>query len=276
MTSSNRAQVANARSLLFVPGHRPDRFDKAVASGTDLVVLDLEDAVAPDHKDRARQWIREWLDNGNRAVVRINGRGTQWYDDDVEAIRDRAVALMVPKAESRDALNELADALERPALIPLIETAAGVSNAAGTCRAAGVIRPAFGSVDLAAQLGVHADSQDALRYARSALVIAAAAAGCAAPIEGVTTAFGDHQALRSDIEQARTLGFTGKLCIHPSQVPIVNNCFAPSDDEIAWARAILAAATDGSVAVHDGHMIDRPVLLRAQAILATTAGLPRF
>jgi citrate lyase subunit beta/citryl-CoA lyase len=276
MTSSNRARVANARSLLFVPGHRPDRFDKALASGTDLVVLDLEDAVAPDHKDRARQWIREWLDNGNRAVVRINGRGTQWYDDDVEAIRDRAVALMVPKAESRDALNELADALERPALIPLIETAAGVSNAAGTCRAAGVIRPAFGSVDLAAQLGVHADSQDALRYARSALVIAAAAAGCAAPIEGVTTAFGDHQALRSDIEQARTLGFTGKLCIHPSQVPIVNNCFAPSDDEIAWARAILAAATDGSVAVHDGHMIDRPVLLRAQAILATTAGLPRF
>jgi citrate lyase subunit beta/citryl-CoA lyase len=132
----------------------------------------------------------------------------------------------------------------------------------------GVIRPAFGSVDLAAQLGVSHDAPDALWQARSALVLAAAASGRAAPVDGVTTAITDERRLRADLESAVRLGFTGKLCIHPSQVAVANECHSPSAADTAWARQVVAAAGDGSVTVIDGQMIDRPVVLRAQAVLA--------
>lgn len=268
MKSVAHQRVSSARSLLFVPGHRPDRFGKAEASDAGLVVLDLEDAVGPDDKDQARESIRRWLDEGGEAVVRINGVGTPWYEDDVRMVRGRAAAIMVPKAEHRADLDELANSAGNPVLIPLIETAVGVEQAAQVCRATGVARPAFGSIDLAAQLGVDANSHDALRYARSAVVLAAAAAGCTPPIDGVTTALTDPQALRADIAHAVALGFTAKLCIHPSQVDAVNREFLPSEDEISWARATLGAVSAGAVTVHAGHMIDRPVLLRAESILA--------
>lgn len=168
-----------SRSFLFVPGDRPDRFAKAAASGADVVVLDLEDAVAPGRKEQAREHVRHWLSGGNRAVVRINAAGTPWHDDDVAAV-GAAVAVMVPKAEEPLDLGV--------PTIPLIETAAGVLNAVAICAGKCVLRPALGSVDLAAQLGVDHRSHEALRHARSDLVLAAAAAGCGAPIDGVTTA----------------------------------------------------------------------------------------
>lgn len=268
MTSFTRV-VATARTLLFVPGHRPDRFAKATASGADVVILDLEDAVGTDRKVEAREHVRVWLEQGHAAVVRINASGTEWHDDDVAMVAEWADVVMLPKAESASQLEALTRRLPRLAgLIPLVETAVGVTQAVSVCATPRVVRPAFGSVDLAAQLGVDHRSREALQHARSSLVLAAAAAGCDAPIDGVTTALGDEAALRADIEHATALGFTGKLCIHPAQVATVNAAFTPSDDEIAWARAVLAAAPDGSVTVHNGQMVDRPVLLRAEAILA--------
>ncbi|WP_020415900.1 CoA ester lyase [Amycolatopsis sp. ATCC 39116] len=254
--------IAGARSFLFVPGHRPDRFAKAAASGCDVVVLDLEDAVGPDQKASAREHVRAWLASGE-AVVRINGPGTPWFDDDLAAVADHATAVMVPKAEDPAVLASIGTPV-----IPLIETALGVARAVEVCAAEGVVRPAFGSIDLAAQLGVDHHSHTALQHARSAVVIAAAAAGRAAPIDGVTTELEDPAVLRADLAHAIELGFTGKLCIHPNQIDPVNAAFTPSGEEVQWAKEILSSVTDGSVGVHNGQMVDRPVVLRAQAILA--------
>lgn len=261
--------LATARTFLFTPGDRPDRFAKAAASGADVVVLDLEDAVAPERKTEARQHIREWLRDGHPALVRINASGTRWHDDDLAMVAETAAAVMVPKAEDPAGLAVLARRV--PSIVPLVETAAGILAAPAVCAAPSVVRPAFGSVDLGAQLGVDHRSHDALRHARSALVLAAAAAGCAAPIDGVTTALDDLAVLRADTEHAVALGFTAKLCVHPRQLEVVHEAFAPSEEDLTWARRVVAAAGDGAAVAHGGELIDRPVLLRAQAILARAA-----
>jgi len=250
--------IAEARSFLFVPGDRPDRFAKAAAAGADVVVLDLEDAVAPAAKEEARAHVAAWLAEGHRAVVRVNAAGTPWHAADVAAARD-AVAVMVPKAERPSDLDGL------PSVLPLVETARGIAAAAGLCAAPGVVRPVFGSIDLAADIGVDPLSRTALLHARSSLVLAAAVAGCAPPVDGVTMALSDVDAVRDDTRHAVELGFTGKLCVHPRQVPVVHEAFRPSDEEVAWARSVLAVG-DGVAAV-DGRMVDRPVLLRARRVL---------
>ena len=254
--------IERARSFLFVPGDRPDRFAKAAAAGADVVVLDLEDAVAPGAKVAAREHVVAWLAEGHTAVVRVNAAGTEWHADDVAAVRDAVV--MVPKAERPADLDGLRSVL------PLVETARGVAAAHELCRVSSVVRPVFGSIDLAADLGVDPVSRTALLHARSALVLAAAAAGCAPPVDGVTTALSDVDAVRDDTRHAVELGFTGKLCVHPRQVPVVHEAFRPSEEELAWARSVLAAG-DG-VTVVDGQMVDRPVLLRAER-LRSRAGL---
>jgi citrate lyase subunit beta/citryl-CoA lyase len=260
--------VAAARSFLFVPGHRPDRFAKAEAAGADVVVLDLEDAVGAGLKAQARENVRAWLEAGHEAVVRINAADTPWFTEDVAVAGMLATAVMVPKAEDPDMLGQLSDV----AIIPLLETALGIARSVDLCGAPAVIRAAFGSVDLAAELGVDHRSQDALRHARSAVVLAAAAEGRPGPIDGVTTTLDDEGALTADIGAAITLGFSGKLCIHPRQVDPVNRAFTPSDADVQWARDVLASSSgDGSVVVLNGQMIDRPVLLRAERILARVA-----
>ncbi len=276
------ADVNAARTFLFVPGDRPERFAKAAASGADLVILDLEDAVGPERKPAARDHVGAWLADCVPCVVRVNAAGTPWHDDDMAMVAlhpGPVAAVMVPKAEEPKALEALAiDLPPSIALIPLIETAAGILSAAALCAVPRVARPAFGSVDLAAQLGVDHRSHAALHHARSVLVLAAAAARCAGPVDGVTTSLADDTALRADLGHAAELGFTGKLCIHPRQVPVANERLAPSADDVAWARDVVAKAVsakgaDGSVTVGaDGQMIDRPVVLRAQAILARAGG----
>jgi citrate lyase subunit beta/citryl-CoA lyase len=271
-TGTSTADAATARTFLFVPGDRPDRFGKAAAAGADAVILDLEDAVAPDRKDQAREHVRAWLGQGNLAVVRINAAGTPWHAGDVAMLAGVAgslAAVMVPKAENPQQLAALAaDLPAATPVIPLIETAAGVLRAAAVCAVPGVVRPAFGSVDLAAQLGVDHQAHAAFQHARSALVLAAAAAGCAAPVDGVTTAIADEASLRADLAHADALGFTGKLCIHPRQVAVANQCLSPSAAELHWARQVIAAGRDGSASALNGQLIDRPVVLRAEAMLA--------
>ncbi|HVW43127.1 MAG TPA: CoA ester lyase [Amycolatopsis sp.] len=248
-------------AVLFVPGDRPDRFDKAVAAGADAVILDLEDAVAEADKDRARAAVADWLGAGGSAFVRINGADTPWFEADLDLVTRHGCPVVVPKAEDPGVL----EGIEAP-LLPIVETAAGIEAATAVCAAKNVARVAFGSVDLATQLGVRHDDELALGYARSRLVLASAAAGIAPPLDGVTTAVGDTAVLRSDIEHARRLGFGGKLCIHPKQVSVVRQGFAPTEEELSWARRIVGAGAGASAV--DGQMVDRPVVERARRLLA--------
>ncbi|QPG70185.1 HpcH/HpaI aldolase/citrate lyase family protein [Mycolicibacterium mucogenicum] len=262
--------VGGARSVLFVPGDRPDRFAKAAASGADLIVLDLEDAVAPDAKSAARDAVDGWLSAGRQAVVRVNGTDTPWFTDDVAVASAHQCAVMLPKALGAEHVALVARRLPcRIPLIALIETASGIQAAGEICAADRIAAVAFGSIDLSAELGIRPDDRQALLHARSVVVLAAAA-GKPAPWDGVTTAVHDDEAVRADAAHAAQLGFGGKLCIHPRQVAIVNAQFEPSPAEQAWAQRVLDAAADsrGSACVIDGCMVDKPVLDRAARLLA--------
>ncbi|WP_345382287.1 CoA ester lyase [Pseudonocardia yuanmonensis] len=261
--------LLGARTFLFVPGDRPERFAKAAASGADVVVLDLEDAVAPAAKPAAREAVREWLAAGNPGLVRINPPGTEWYEADVVAVVAAGSApVMLPKAQDPAEVAALVAALGADArVVPLVETALGVHRAVEVCGVAGVVRAGFGSVDLASELGVDPVDREALRYARSALVLGSRAAGAGAPIDGVTTAVRDEQVLLEDCVHGLSLGFTAKMCIHPTQVGPVATAFSPTREQVEWARAVVGASAGGGVAVVDGKMIDRPVVERARALL---------
>ncbi|MGH3440348.1 MAG: HpcH/HpaI aldolase/citrate lyase family protein [Sciscionella sp.] len=259
----NVDRVATARCALFVPGNRPDRFAKAAAAGADLVILDLEDAVAPEGKVAARGAVDGWLGGGAEAVVRINAAGTIWHEDDVALVQRHGCPVMVPKAENSALLRHIPGPV-----IALLETAEGIESARSVCEVPSVVRTAFGSVDLAAQLGIRADDHLALASSRSRIVLAAAAANIAPPLDGVTTSVADMALLAADIEHARRLGFTGKLCIHPRQLDATRAGFCPPAAEFEWARRVLDAAAAGDVTVVDGRMVDKPVLDRARRLLA--------
>ena len=261
----------SARSYLFVPADRPERYAKALASGADAVIVDLEDAVAPAAKERARATLAAWLDGGGAGiVVRINDAASPEFDADLAiAARPGVVAVVVAKAERAEGLARVRAAAPAAALLPLIETAAGIDRVREIAGAPGVQRLVFGSIDLQLDLGIEGDGDELLVF-RSALVLASRLAGLDAPVDGVSTAIDDAAALDADTRRARRLGFGAKLCIHPRQVAVVHAAFAPSAEELAWAGRVVAAAAGaagGAVAV-DGRMVDRPVLLRAQALLA--------
>ncbi len=256
--------LCDARSFLFVPGDRPERFAKAAASGADVVVVDLEDAVAAGAKAQARDEVAAWLAAGNRAVVRVNAPLTELFTADVEAVREDAQAVMIAKAEPGQDWSALGSA----AIVPLIETARGLTGAAQLLADPRVVRPALGTIDLAVELGIDPDDQQALLWARSGLVAAAAAAGVGSPVDGVTTRIDDADTLAADVAAARRLGLRAKLCIHPRQIAAVHDGLRASAAEAQWARAVLAAATDG-VSTVDGAMIDAPVVNRARQLLAT-------
>lgn len=267
------AQLPSHRSLLFVPGSRPERFDKALAAGASAVIVDLEDAVAPADKPAARAALRAWLlapARGNRSVVvRINSIDTPWFADDLALCGLPGVAaVMVPKAERADVLATVVAAGAR-ALLPLVESAVGLAALEALAAAPGVQRLAFGSIDLQVDLGMKGATEDELLPFRLQLLLASRLAGIGAPIDGVSTAIDDEPGLVLDVQRARRLGFGGKLCIHPRQVVVVNAHLAPSSDERAWAQRVLAAAAaaGGAAVAVDGKMVDKPVLLRAEAIL---------
>ena len=254
------------RSYLFVPGNRPERFDKALASGADAVIVDLEDAVPPDQKDEARATVAAWLSAGKPVVLRINAAGTPWFADDVALCRGAGVAaVMLSKAERVEDLAQIGPAVP---LLPLIESALGFDNLRAISRAPGVARLCFGSIDFQLDLGIPAEGE-ALLYFRSQLVLMSRLAGLAPPVDGVTPSVSTLEPVSSDAQRARQLGFGAKLCIHPRQVEAVNASFGPTDDEIAWARRVIDAAhaVGGAALSVDGAMVDRPVVLRAEALL---------
>ena len=270
--SLRRVAVETARSFLFVPGNRPDRFAKADASGADVTILDLEDAVAPGEKEAARRDVVDWAISHHRCVVRVNGVGTPWMADELRALYGSGVPVMLPKAESTEHVRRAHDQSGGSPIVGLVETPLGVVSAQALAASGAVVRLALGNVDLAVALGVDPASQAALSYARASLVLASAVAGLPSPVDGVSTRLDDAAVLAGDVAHGRELGFGGKLCVHPRQVATVNEAMGPSAEEIEWAHQVLSHAEGGAVAI-DGAMVDAPVVSRARQILArvTTA-----
>lgn len=274
------ALVAAAVTALFVPGDRPDRFNKATRSGADVVIIDLEDAVAPEAKAAALRAVQAALLPGDepvtRALVRINAAGTSTHDAEVRSLLNIAEepgnglrGIMLPKAEDPAVVaglaRQLAAAAGRPpALVLLVESAVGVANSLELARVPGVTRLALGAIDLALDLDADAGSA-VLDYARAQIVVASRAAGIAAPLDSPSTQINDTVAVEIATRTAVGFGFGGKLCIHPRQLAPVVAAFSPTPEIVAWARSVVAAG-DGAVQI-DGQMIDRPVVEKAHRIL---------
>ena len=264
-------------NFLFVPGTRPERFAKALDSGAGGVIIDLEDAVAPEDKETARSAIRSaWPsftdDQKKRLVIRSNAPGSQFYAADLILAQELNVAcLLIPKSESADQINGAAQVLANTALIPMIETAIGLDHLREIAHANQVIRLALGNLDLQVDLGMVCDAQETeLQTARYQIVLASRVAQIAPPVDGVTPSTDDVMRIQEDAQRAKRLGFGGKLCIHPKQVGIVKAAFLPSQEEIAWAHRVIEAdkASKGGAVKLDGRMIDRPVVLQAQRTIA--------
>ena len=260
---------------LFVPGHRADRFEKAHTSLANFIVIDLEDAVAPQDKILARKNVLAWLSSAathtRKTILRINGMETEYFNEDVKALSNQAVAaIMVPKVESAQVLEQLDAHIENKHIpfIPIIESALGLVNLHAIAHGPRVDRLAFGSVDFQLDSGIPSEGQ-ALLFARSSIVIASAAAKLKSPIDGVTLELGESKQLLHDVEYAKSLGFGAKLCIHPSQLSVTISGFKPSEKEVAWAREVCQASdlAHGSAARLNDKLIDLPVLLRAKRIL---------
>lgn len=259
----------SARSYLFVPADRPERFAKAQAAGADAVILDLEDAVSIEAKHAARQHLANYLAGGGTGLVRINGIETPWFDDDLMLCAMPGVqAIVLPKTNSTDDLAAVRSRLPASvALLPLIETARGMVNAQAIAGAQSVVRLVFGTVDFRTELGIDGDDDELLAF-RSTLVLASALACIQAPVDGVTLEIGQADVLEAACVRSRRLGFGAKLCIHPSQVQVVNQAFSPSPAELEWARRVVEHAKSGPGAFQlDGKMVDAPVILRAKQLL---------
>lgn len=279
------APIARARSFLFVPGSRPERFAKALASAADCVILDLEDAVAPDQKGAARDLLGQGLAQFSptqleRTLVRINPADTQWHADDVALLATWAArglgGAMVPKAASAEGLRTLALALGPTVqLVPLIESLEGLDAVDAIARAPQVARLAFGHLDFQLDLGMRCTPEEPeLGPVRLALVAASRRAQLPAPIDGVTVDTGNEPRLRADALRARAFGFGAKLCIHPLQAAPANEAFSPSAAEVDWARRVLEgdAAHGGRAFSLDGKMVDLPVVRLARHTLAQAEG----
>jgi len=279
------------RSLLFVPGDRPDQMQKALRAGADALILDLEDAVAPQRKDTARADVTAFLRHGPRTlplIVRLNPLRSGLTERDLGAVAAaRPDAVMLPKAEGADSIDELgrllrAHGLEAVKILPLVtETAAAIFRlgeyAAVSDRLAGM---SWGAEDLAAAVGASTPRQPDGSYTAPvemvrALMLYAAHAAQVPAIDTVYPAFRDHDGLRRYADRGARDGFTGMMAIHPSQVPIINAAFTPSAAAVAHARRIVdefRLHPDAGVVSIDGAMVDAPHLKQAQRLLAQAAG----
>lgn len=270
------------RSLLFSPGDRPEMMRKAPTTGADVVVFDLEDAVAPARKDDARAAVAALLSDAGfdpdvEVAVRLNAGSTAAADVDALPSDGRLDAVMVPKASDAGDVTAVAEMLaDRGLSVPvlaLVETAAGVLSAREIAAALPTDALCFGAEDLTADLGAtRTDEGTEVLYAREHVVLAARAAGVDV-LDTVYTDFGDTGGLAEESAFAATLGFDGKAAIHPAQVSVINDAFTPDADAVAWAERVLAArddadADDRGVFEVDGEMIDAPLVARAERILA--------
>jgi len=294
------------RSYLFAPGHNAKLLDRVFTAGADALMLDLEDAVPPAAKDLARRMVAakladppaaltshpfgslrtpstgcedtEGVRSGGlaeppapvRAWVRVNAARTDLCAADLDAVAADAYGIRIPKAESPEDVAWVADRAPGKPIICAIESARGLLAAAEIAAAPGVAHLAMGSVDLQRDLGTDG-SDTAVLYACSHLVVCSRAARIGPPIDSVYPRLTDDDGLRAQAELARSLGFFGKSAIHPRQLPVLHAVFTPTEQELAWAREVLAAfeaADGGAVALPDGEFVDLPVAQRAERLLA--------
>lgn len=274
------ALVQHACSFLFVPANRPERLPKALASGADMVIADWEDAVSPADKASARSALLAAcadlsLAQRARLLVRINAAGTAWHADDVQAlatlVQQGVAGAVVPKAESAAVLEAVAaGAGGQCALVPLIESVAGLDAADVLAQAPQVVRLAFGHLDFQVDAGMQCAPDEAeLLPIRMALVLASRRGNLVQPIDGVTVDTRDAAVTTADTQRAQRMGFGAKLCIHPAQVATVHAVFAPPAEAVTRAQQVVQAmeAAQGGVCVLDGRMVDAPVLHLAQRTL---------
>ncbi len=266
------------RSVLFTPGMRPERIQKAWDKGAaDVVVADLEDAVAPEDKGAARNAVAGVLANATspcQRAVRINAWPGDLAQADLDAVLPhRPDIIVVPKAEDPDSLHPLIDRLpEGTHLLLILETARGVLNAQALAALPRVAAVAFGAEDLAADAGMRRTPRNSeVAVPRSLVALAAAAAGVAA-IDMITADYQDTERFQREADEAVGLGYAGKMCLHPTQVAAAHAAWMPSPDEIAWAQRVVHAAEsggaqEGGVISLDGKMIDIPLIRQARAIL---------
>ncbi|WP_327241773.1 HpcH/HpaI aldolase/citrate lyase family protein [Streptomyces sp. NBC_01320] len=279
MVRDARRELEAARSLLFVPGADPRKLDRAWSSGADVVVLDLEDAVAAVAKDEARALVtaavrRRAGSGGPLCAVRVNAFDTPWGPDDLAALVNcRPDAVMLPKASVEAVDAWTAHGPDSVSVIALIETSQGLRQAYEIAAHPPVVALALGGADLGAELGwIPTDTGYELMHPRSVLTLDSAAAGIRAPFDVVHLAPGRPELGRREAMQARSLGLAGKLCIHPDQVRWVNEVFSPTPDELAQAARVVKALDTAleaglAVAVVDGKLVDAPVARRARAML---------
>ncbi len=258
-------------TYLFVPGDRPDRFAKAMESGADRVILDLEDAVRPEAKSGARDAIAKADLDWKRVVIRINPATSPFWKDDLELVgRAKASAIMIPKAEGIAELEPAADTVgENVEILPQIETARGLDQVDTILLSRGVRRIAFGHLDYALDIGAE-PAWEALAHARQTLVWRSRVNGKAAPLDSVTPEL-DEERVKVDAASARKLGFGGKLLIHPRQITPTLSAFLPDEKQLDWAMRVMEAVYAGSrgALVIDGRMIDKPVEYAARRILSS-------
>lgn len=258
-----------SRSLLFVPGDRPERFEKAAAAGAHEIVIDLEDAVSPDNKVAARVAIVDWLQSGRNVGIRINAAETPWFNDDLEmAEKLPSATVMLAKADAAS-VSAVAEALPDRPIIALLESVKGYMELRQMVAVPDVKRIAFGSIDFGVDSGI-ADEDDAMTAVRTQIVLESRFAGLQSPVDGVSVNFRDPELMRCDALRSRQLGFGGKLCIHPNQVAAVNNAFKPTGEQLDWAKRVLAASvvSKGGATTVDGKMVDKPVVMQAEKIVA--------
>jgi citrate lyase subunit beta/citryl-CoA lyase len=263
-------------ALLFCPADRPDRFEKA-ARAADGVILDLEDAVAPDAKAAARGALIDAHVDPDRVIVRVNPVETEAFAADLAALSQTDFrTIMVAKAGRGKRLGRIDP---RFSVVALCETAAGVAAADRLARLDNVVALMWGAEDLVASLGGTASRaasghyRDVARYARARVLLAAGARGKAA-IDAVHLDIADLDGQRAEAEDAAATGFAATACIHPSQVAAVRAAYAPAEADVAWARRVLAAAdTEAGVFRFEGRMVDEPVLRHARTLLARAAAI---
>jgi citrate lyase subunit beta / citryl-CoA lyase len=264
--------IFGTRSLLFVPGDRPDMFSKVARWRPDIAVVDLEDAVAPMEKARARRNAVSALASVDwgptKVLVRVNARSSPWFAQDVDAVAKSAVdGILLPKYERPDDLITLRNSIPGGAIIAVgLETVQGVADSRSLL-ASGVDCAYFGAEDYIADIGGRrtASGHEVL-YARSQVAVAARLAGIAAVDQAVTSIWDDEAFLR-DAQAGRNIGYQGKICVHPRQVALAHRVFTPTEDEIRHALAVLEAAGNG-VAVVDGEMVDQVHVRLAETTLA--------
>lgn len=261
------------RSALFVPATTPERIPKALASGADAVIVDLEDAVAEPQKAEARAHLKQFLAEYPEAkiFVRVNGARHPAHEGDLELCQHAGVkGILLPKAESATSVQHAVQHTQKPVWV-VVESVKGLNSLADMAQVAGVERLSFGGLDLTLDFGVTPNTSAAgriLDQVRYALLIQTKLNGLAAPLDSVFPDIRNPEGLAVVAKDAQDMGFGGLLCIHPSQVAVVHDAIRPTEAELSWAQEVMEASRCGAgVFVVAGEMVDPPVIERARRLL---------